>query len=251
VQLNQSKLTILGAVDRWRLLAAYQVQELLYAPTTMSTVFRHCQELRDGGYVTPAYLDTRANAKLALGGRKLALYTLAAKGARALRREGLLAGPFRSAQQSEKSRDALTHLKAANDLLLTALKAGKAVSYKTEYELRAHPVAGVVADGWVDYDVDGDQVGVHLECNLGREDETQLRDKIRRLVAYSRGPCQAFFNTPSVTIVYIVPNEARREQVITWAWAELQRLGAQDLADTFRFGTSGQEFELLRELLQS
>lgn len=243
-------LAILQAVQRYGYLTARQVQRLRYAAGTTSYVQMKLKLLCEQGLLARFYPPRAGRA-----GSSPAVYRLATRGRRLLRRAGL--GERRIARSVAGEAHSflfLAHSLAVTDLLIAAELLARSerrvhlAGVLTERELRQDPVrvclpdgstTSVIPDGWIDMRLDGRrQLAIALEVDRGTTDQARWRRKVSSLLAWADGPYQRRFGTPSLTIAVVAtPGSERRERLLRWTEVELQRRRRIEDADLFRFAS--------------
>lgn len=243
---------VLRVVHRYHLLAASQVQQLLYADSCLRYARQQVSTLAKAGYLQPILMPNHART-----GSAPVIYTLARKGRQHLAAAGI-AVPRRLRPAKTRQYDYLhlTHAKEANQLLILGERLVRVtdrvqlVAVRCEHDLRRQPArvrlpdgssTSVTPDGWlnlIERGGDGRRYATALafEHDRGSEHVTAWRRKVRALLAWAQGPYHDLFGTTAVTIVVVAgTGEARRQQLITWTEIELQAAGMTAAADLFRF----------------
>ena len=244
--------SLLSAILRYHCLTAMQLTKLLYAPSSLTWIQGKLKALHDAGYL----LRDRIPSRPTQGSAPL-YYALSRRGLAWLASQGVaVPSPTRAYQVHEYSYLFLAHLLAVNEVLIAAelvCKAQPALSLARllhDQELKRRPVyvtdqAGrkraVIPDGFLDFEVHTERpyrAPLCLELDRGTERQAAVREKVRNLVAFSRGPYQEAFGRRSLTICVVAsPGGERLKQLITWTRAELTALSVSPAeADIFRFG---------------
>jgi len=244
--LGPADLQLLLAFGRYFYLTATQLTRLFYAPTSHTYAQARLKRLADGGYLQRIFLPRPSRT-----GSAPLVYTLARRGLQALDAWGRpVARRYRPAEVRETSYLHLAHTLALNDLLIALECFCRRESrvtiagWRHERELKLQPVgvqlsdgtrAGVIPDAWLDLRLAGRYQECYVvELDRGTTEQKAWRRKLAALVAYSDGPYQAAFGTPSLTIVVATPDERRCQQLLRWTEAELRAIQREDAANLVR-----------------
>ncbi len=249
--LTASDDNILRALARYHYLSARQIVRLLYSPGSLSYVQARLKVLCAAGYLRRCFLPRPSRT-----GSAPLVYALSRRSASLLTRQGIeaRATSWRSASQAH-SYLFLAHTLAVNDVLISAERLCQlnerfelsAMQHERDLKRRPTPVTlddnltvGVVPDGWLDIRVHlpgGDyQCCLALELDRGTIQQRAWRQKLKALLAWSRGPYLNVFGTSALTIaVACTTGPLRRQQLLSWTEAELRTLNREEDAALFRF----------------
>jgi hypothetical protein len=258
VAIDRPKHQLLVAIGRYAYLTAEQLRRLLYGKS-INFVRGHLTQLFHSGY-----LERTALHHGGFGGSALPVYTLTAKGDTYLRSAGIPPrGRSRPSERANRSQFTLPHTLQANDLvilchLLCKLDSRFSVStFEPESDLRKHPVKfevhvdtgllesfRVIPDAWVHLWQGEEGYPIIFELDRSTENIKDFRAKIRALIYYistdrpdGTSPYERQFGIAEGTIAFVSghADPKRVSQMLAWTEAELSHLGADALAENFRF----------------
>src|SRR5215207_5668591 len=228
---------ILETVMRYQCMTAMQITKLLYSLTSHRWVQRKVSDLAAAGYLVSDRIPSRQ-----IQGSAPRYFALARGGLAWLADQGMAVPPgLRAYQVKEYSYLFLSHLLAVNEVLLAAelvcreQPALKLARLLHDSELKRRPVylldasgkkRSVIPDGFLDFEVHASSGGYRaplcIEVDRGTERQQDFRAKIRRLIAFQRGPYQEVFGRRSLTVCVIASgNPERTKALLAWARAEL------------------------------
>jgi len=237
---------ILVALLTYDVLSATQVCRLLYSPASLSWVQARLKRLRDLGYVEAIFLPRPSR----LGSAPL-LYVLGSKALARLRSQGFDVPTRHRPSEQQRSYYFLRHAMAVNDVLISLEMLGRRTDVeicerRNERAMKRNPSyvadspnrrVAVIPDAWVSLVLGGAyEMSVAFEVDRGTEEQKKWRRKVRALVAWSKGPYQDTFGTPSLTIAVVATaGERRLRDLVRWTEVELTSLDQPQEADLFRF----------------
>ncbi|HLZ25389.1 MAG TPA: replication-relaxation family protein [Ktedonobacterales bacterium] len=244
--LSDTEVAILEAVALYALMSADQVCRLFFSyPGSL----RYAQDTLKRLYEQDGLLLRSFVPKTTIGGRARYTWRLSTAGRRFLNARGIpVRERFRPSEQPEDRRF-LEHTLACTDFLISAALLCRqephlSVTVRPEWQLKAKPVrvpdgasdrtVAVIPDGYLDFRNDtGQRLCLALEWDTGAEHRGKLVPKLRHLLAFARGPYQAY-GAQLITIALLTPIEPRAAQITTWLEQVLREAQAEDLADAFR-----------------
>ena len=249
---------ILLALARFHYLTAAQVSRLFY-PTMRDRnreAQRRTKDLADAGYI----LRLGALPKPTYGKRPN-VCTLTDKGRKYVQGLGASVRPyFRPAEEKRAYENSpfMRHTVAAIDVLVsaerlcldydvscprmlterdlkqTALRVNVPASEKGQ----AVRTVAVIPDGWFQLEA-GEEPPMSIAVELDRATEEQKiwRQKVAAYSAWAAddGPYAEAFETNTLTIAVVCPDERRCKMLIDWTLRELRLRGQEELADFFLF----------------
>ena len=256
--LTPSHERLLAALHRYGLLTAGQATRAVYDSHSLTRAQALLKQLADAGYVQPLTFG-----RLGPRGSVPRVYALDQLGRQHLVAIGA-APPTRLRQSDEAGRSAtmLAHRLLTIDLEIALAQLARRVPAITvarlmgERAMRAKPTVVTLPDGtattvipdcWADVRVQTEE-GIEQQCvafeaDNGTEYGRSWRGKVASLLAYERGPYQAAFGVPFLTVAVVTPDVTRRETLRTWTAAALHAAGVGGQADLFRFAALPPDWE--------
>lgn len=244
-QLSPRQVTIAAALARYHFLTTPQVQRLFFSPASL----RHAQRLVSG-LADAGFCERLKRHRLERSGSVAPVYGLTGKARAQLEGMGIeVRRRFRPSEERRLTDDRLAHTLALNDILITIERFCSRFPQVTIDEFvhernmprvkvsfldaKGQPsTRAVIPDGWIKLFVTGSarpEMCLAIECDRGTlKSETRWREKVRGLLAWSRGPYQDTFGTRSLTVLIVAtPGERRKQQLVRWTEAELRTLGEE------------------------
>lgn len=242
---------ILLSVMQFHCITALQLTKLLWQPSSLTWVQSMLRGLADAGYLERDRIPTRQSR-----GPAPYFYAITRKGMQHLRNLGgtipARARPYRVSAWSYLH---IAHMLAVNEVLIAAEQLTQTYPVVTlarvlhDVDLKRTPVRvplpdgstqTVVPDGFLDFEVRieaGYRLPICLEIDRATEGQTKFRQKVRALLAFSRGPYQQAFRRQMLTIAVITTaGVERRDALLSWTETELDALHvSDDELDLFRF----------------
>src|SRR3954468_472828 len=97
----------------------------------------------------------------------------------------------------------------------------------------------VIPDGWFQFSINGGPaISIALELDRATEDQKVWREKVAAYTVWSEGPYQDRFETDSLTIAVVCPDERRRTVLMDWTMRELKARQLEEFAELFLFTAS-------------
>lgn len=236
---------ILKALSRYHYLTSQQLCRLLYKGGSLSYVQAKLKLLNDTGYCQKLFLPRGAQ-----NGSAPSVYCLGSKGRAYLQSCGILMPRLRASESLKHSLLFLSHTLECNSVVVAAEMLAKSSAqielsrWEHERSLKCPPTyvqvgagkrVAVVPDAWLDFRLHGaEQLCIAVEVDRGTEGRKAWGRKIQALLAYSHGPYQERFQTPSLTVAVVAtPGDRRMWELLRWTEADLE--GCPLEADLFRF----------------
>ena len=249
---------ILLALARFHYLTAAQVSRLFY-PTMRDRnreAQRRTKDLADAGYILRLGVLPKPQY-----GRSPIVCTLSDKGRKYVQAAGASVRPYFRPQEEHRAYQNfpfMRHTLASIDVLVaaerlcldydvscprmlterdlkqTALRVDVPASAKGQV---ARNVA-VIPDGWFQLEVGQEPpMSIALELDRATEEQKIWRQKVAAYSAWAAddGPYAEAFETDTLTIAVVCPDERRCRALIDWTLRELQLRNAEDSAELFLF----------------
>jgi len=242
---------ILTAIFHHHIMTTEQVTRLLYSQNSIADVRKLLRALEQATYLTVRYLHRTTPV-----GSLPKLYTLDLDGFNYLKKQGLDMPPrFRRLDDKESASTFLPHTLAVNDVLIAAETLQKSFpaialyGYKHELDLKREKAIVVVIekrtdegkgeketikvipDLFLDFRIQQPErekpyrCCMFIEIDLNTEGQRKIRQKVRAFLEFVKsGECLTRFGTKNPTIGFINfdGGQKRREELQTWAEAELK-----------------------------
>jgi len=255
--LTPSHEQLLAALHRYGLLTAGQATRAVYDSRSLTRVQALLKQLADAGYAQPLTFG-----RMGPRGSTPRVYALDRLGRQHLIAIGATPARLRQSDEAGRSATVLAHRLLTIDLEIALAQLARRVPAITvarlmgERAMRAKPTVVTLPDGtstavipdcWADVRVQTgkgiEQQCVAFEADNGTEYGRSWRGKVASLLAYERGPYQAAFGVPFLTVAVVTPDATRRETLRRWTGAALHAAGAGAQADLFRFAALPPDWE--------
>src|SRR3954447_14192852 len=256
--IKEADQSILHALARFHYLTAKQTNRLLH-PNNRSDRGRYVQRLLkrlvDADYV----LRLRALPQPRYG-QPEQVFTLARKGREYLHGMGISVEPyFRPSEERRVAENSpfMQHRLATIDVMIAAEGLCRDVpgiscpQMLSERELKRGAIrvdippsphgnsdgprkVAVIPDAWFQLSVDGqDPMSIAVELDRATEDQKVWREKVAAYAVWAKGPYKETFETDTLTIAVVCPDERRCSVLIDWTKRELKARKMAEYAQLF------------------
>lgn len=258
--LTKRQVSILEAMAVYPYITGEQVTRYKYADTSLRSVLWDLYKLLDEDEKEGwGYVDRKPLPSQIQRGSVPYVYWLSAKGRHYLTKQfGYDFSGWRPPHKMKLAESShIWHALAINDFLLAGGRVAKiypnikrvTVKHDLVMQMTMKFPLLVKSDGWQLFHIrkmnNIEEQAIWLELDRGKESEAQWRDKVERLITYTRyGNYARDFETPIITIAVVVPpdieNAARRiSNLCLWTEKKISEMGLDDKEygeqDLFRF----------------